>query len=358
MNHKPEPTNSEDTEPNTDKQSRILQHFRRHRFKYVTSVLCIIALAMLLLIMAGYFAVNIGREQEHQIHYLNHQIKHLKHHQQKMSHQPDQNSQAIQHIQKDLQQQQKTLKQLQKQLSQRQHQTQLNRIRHWVRSAIVQLQTKRDRDNALTFLKQAQQTAYDIDTPQANDLQQALTNSITKLESVASVDTQPIYHQLRAIQIQAHKLAFVPDQFTGKLNQQYDNLLKHKASPQNDADKTWWQRLWQKITHPLSKILVIEHHQQQAQPLLPDTAKGLIKLNIDQALSQAQWALLQQNPSVYHHNLQRTKKLLQTYYSPSDRRKALTKHIDDLYQKTIRPQLPNINHLLQQVPHSLDEVQS
>ena len=351
---------TQDTESNADnhdsQQSESDNSINKRPVKYFVGLLCIIAFIIMILIAAGYMYIKIGRQQQQQFSYLNHHVKKLHQHQQTISQQPDQNSQAIKKLQTQVHHQQQTINKLQKQLQQHASRVQLKQIHYWVRSAILQLKNQHNQQSAIAYLKAARDTVQHIDDLQLDHLEQALTQRITQLEGVNQVPTQSLYHQLIALQAQTQQLSFIPSQFTRHIDGQHDNLLsKHQDKA---PSKHWWQTLSHSVWHGLSQALIIQHNQQHIKPLLPQAAQGLVKLNTDQAYSQAQWGLLTQQSTVYHHNLKRIQQILKAYYHPSSQRHNILNHLEKLNQKQIQPQLPNIDKLLKQIPTSFDEAKS
>lgn len=354
MSHSPQEPNQ--PRDNDNAETHHEQALFKRYFKYCTWLLCLIAIIVLVLIGVGYTYIHIGRNQQKQIEHLSQQLQTLQKQQKQLSNQPDFNTQAIQALQNEYKQQQQTLDKLKQRTTQYSHRLQLSHIRYWVRAAILQIQTQHNQQGALAYLKAARTAAEKINSPRLNQLEQALANSITQLQSTPSVPTQRLYHQLIALQLQVNKLNFVPDQFTKHMDNQHSNVLKQQKH--TSTQKHWWQRLYNSAWGGLSQALVIQHHKQRLMPLLPEAAQGVLKLNIDQQFSQAQWALLNQNTAAYKHSLQNIQKQLKAYFHPSPQRHTVIQQVKQLQQKTIHPKLPDISHLLAQVPQRLNEVQS
>lgn len=317
---------------------------------------CLLGVIVLIMIIAGYIYTSIGIHQQHQIKKLRHQISTLHHHQHTIAHQPQQNSQSIEAIQQTLNKQHQQLHHLKQKLQRSSHKLQLSHLRHWVRAADFQIRIHHAPNNALAYLQACQQLAQKIQDPQLETFKQTLANKIAQIKELPNINTRPIYHQLVALQVHTQKLAFLPDRFTTHINNSADNWLK-QHQPHND-NTSWWQRFYHSVWGSLSQILVIQHHAQRTQPLLPQAAQNIIRLSIDQSFNQAQWALFNKQPMVYRHNLKRIEHLLKQYFKHSPRRKVLLQQLHKLQKQSIVVQLPQLTQLREQLPHTLEETRS
>lgn len=329
---------------------------KKNFFQHIGWLWCLTGVIVVILVIAGFIYTSMGIRQQHQIKKLQHQISALSHHQHQIAHLPQHNSDAINNIQQRLDKHQQQLKHLNQKLQRSSQQLQLSHLRHWLRAADFQIRVHHAPQHALTYLKACQDLAQKIQDPRLDQFKQTLANKIAQIKELPTINTQHIYHQLVAIQVHSQQLSFLPDRFTANINSSGDNWLKRHQPHNNNT--SWWQRFYHSIWGSLSQILVIQHHTQRTQPLLPKAAQNIIRLSIDQSFNQAQWALFNKKPLVFRHNLKRVQHLLKQYFKHSPRRTILLQQLNKMQQQSIVVQLPQLTQLREQLPQSLEETQS
>lgn len=188
---------------------------------------------------------------------------------------------------------------------------------------------------AVSILKTAYDELNQVQGLDARTAQKAITIDVNTLNAYPNLNRQALYLQLSQIDKQLKKLPVLAAANTSKLYQ--------TAKP---AAKTWRDSLhnsWE----TLKGIIVIRHHAQTSPALISAKASTHLYQNCHELISQAQLALLNRDGRIYHDNLSRVLKWLNTYFVKNNPLVAKTiKQIIKLNQININPTLPSIRNTL------------
>jgi uroporphyrin-III C-methyltransferase len=175
------------------------------------------------------------------------------------------------------------------------------------------------------LLESADMALTRISDPAVITARRALAIDIEAVRGAEQVDVAAVVLRLAALQQLVAELA-VPAQ----------PVLPEPAEPL-PAAPTWWQRL----LHSLP-IRIQRDPGQSVLPLDQQQA-ALVRLALDNSLQQAQMALLQARPSVYHAALDQAERLLVGRFPGTDpRARQLRAALDELRTEAVQQALPEI----------------
>lgn len=203
---------------------------------------------------------------------------------------------------------------------------------------------ERTADNALALLRSAderlQQVSEGTGDGEIFAIRKALNLDLAALEKVAPVDKEGIYLRLYAL---AETVDGLPRL---QLPEFAMDTGEASAAPDPAVESSWGQRIWRGLRNlagSLDRYVRIEDVEAPAQPLVDGYATRLAALNVRLLLEQAQLALLQEEPMVYRHSLEKAQTLLQSYYIDSEQNRQLRASLAELALIEVAPDLPDIS---------------
>lgn len=211
----------------------------------------------------------------------------------------------------------------------------LNEIDNYLRLAQLSLRYNRNINAALTLLQTADERLIALSNPAFNALRQRIADDITALKAISKVDTTGLLATLAALTQQIEQL---PLPHTNSL------LRKAKSSqPEIESQSTWKQGL-QHSWQSLQKMIVIRRTDQPITPMLLPQQRNILEQNLQLLLQQAQWAVLQAEPSLYQQSLEQASNWIKRYFDQdaANTRSVLTT-LAKLKAVDIKPKLPNLS---------------
>ena len=203
---------------------------------------------------------------------------------------------------------------------------------------------ERTADNAAALLRSAderlQQVSEGTGDGEIFAIRKALNLDLAALEKVMPVDKEGIYLRLYAL------AETVDDLPRLKLPEFATDTGETSTSPDSMAEPGWGERIWRglrDLAGSLDRYVRIEDVEAPAQPLVDSYATRLAALNVRLLLEQAQLALLQEEPTVYRHSLEKAQTLLQSYYLDSEQNRQLRASLAELAAVEVAPELPDIS---------------
>lgn len=191
-----------------------------------------------------------------------------------------------------------------------------------------------------------QQTALETQTNTSiqtlSNTQEQLKNKTTALEADPGPNLMASINQLDAAQ---HILDALPLKSAS-----HPSILSEKTS--NQGASTWQDRLRDNVSL-LEKLVVIRHQEEDIVPLPTPAYEALLRETIRLNLQEAQWALLQTNPTIYHLALtQAIQNITRAFDIHAERTKTLLKSLQALQQipfPSTKPRLEEPLRLLNQL---------
>lgn len=193
-----------------------------------------------------------------------------------------------------------------------------------------------DTFTAKALISAADQRLKLLGDPTTSKIRQLLANITTQLDALPKLDIAGLLARIHALQIQATKLPMAQPITTQShyLNASVKNV------PWREALANAWEA-WQ-------KLIVIRHHEQPIEPVLPTQQQLYLQQNLQLVLQQAQWAVLHQQPVVYQVSLQQAKDWVQRYFvTTSTETTAMLAAIAELQKINLQMTLPDVTPVLQ-----------
>lgn len=208
-------------------------------------------------------------------------------------------------------------------------------IEYLINSADINLRFNHNIPATIKLLQAADKRAEKLSDPALIDLRTALANDINALSAAPKVDTYGIALQIDAFSNQIMQVPVTPN----ALPQQSTRLKTQNLN----TDKTFWEKLSKQSLQKLQHILIIKHHSQKIEPLLPEE-QIYLKENIRLLLEQAKIGVLHRNIKIYAFSLKRAQQLITVCFE--NNLSAVQNVLDalqNLQKINVNPPMPNIS---------------
>ena len=163
-----------------------------------------------------------------------------------------------------------------------------------VRLADNQAQFAHNIPMALILLQQADQVLQNLPDVNLAGIRKSLSADIANLKTQPEVDISSLYSHLNAIDHQLDLLPF-------PLNPLQPDVNKPAVIQGNSL--TWWEKGWNATLQTLKEIVVVRYNGSKTLPLVLPDEKQFFYQNLHAQMSNAMWAILQHNPTVYQISL-------------------------------------------------------
>lgn len=217
----------------------------------------------------------------------------------------------------------------------------LAEIEYLIRMANLTLHFQHNIPTTLALLQTADAHLRSIGSLKLLAIRKMLAHDIVALEAVPQVDIPGIYLRLQALDNQVEKLPLIEDDLKFKADTDAD------SQPVTSTNGKWRDTLnnsWRAI----KKIIVVRRRQQPIEPLISLQRRNLLDLTIHVLFAQAQWALVQEQETIYKSCLQQIQSLIHSYFiQTNSKTQQLEQALDGLAQQNIAPTLPDISDSLE-----------
>lgn len=339
-----------ETMPN--KPLKIKNHSSIFKNKYLPILALIIALGAVSITV---YTLFLNKRLQNQLHNEHNQFSvQLKQLEQKQEQTQKQFAITVNHAEKaqiSLHTQLEQLsKQLQTAMSQRFYQDQdwlLLKARYYLELAQINAHWSKNIDSTIMLLQQADFLLKQFTDPKIFDMRQAIAKDIAQLQAIPRVDISGLLSQLDAAQNSINDLS-IPLPAMSKQPAAGNSVIS------NEKPSAWHLRLQESMNF-LEKLVVIQHHDQNIQPLISPLFTALIKENLHLNLQEAQWAILNNNPVVYHLVLEQAiKSLKMNFQQGNPKSSALIKKLIELQQSKLTQEKPAIGSALPMLNKLID----
>lgn len=187
---------------------------------------------------------------------------------------------------------------------------------------------------ATKLLIAADQKLQETNDPGLAQIRKLLNENLAALAAVPQVDITSIITTISSLSDQVTRLTNLP-------------VLPAPSSvkPSLTNNLTWQQKLLATF-QSLKGIISIRRLPEELKPL-PSTEQHIYLVeNIRLQLSQAEWAVLHQNPILYQKSLQDAKKQIETYYAQNKDAANLISRISSLMNINIKPPVPDLSNVI------------
>lgn len=215
----------------------------------------------------------------------------------------------------------------------------LSEAAYLIHVANLHLLIGQDPDSALRALQVAHNQLKQVANPAALSLKQTLANDIVKLEKMPRFDIAKLLARLQSLKEDVAKLPSLPTQALTPQDDSTTNTEPTDTSP-------WYKKLGHSLSG-LKDLVIIRHDRKDIKPLLSPEQLMFLKQNVQLKISEAEWAVLHQNVSIYMQGLNAAKQQLNAHYPNQQAMASVIKEIDALLTINIRPKLPSLMETMQ-----------
>lgn len=156
--------------------------------------------------------------------------------------------------------------------------------------ATLLLQTEQNVAGAIKLLQISRANLHNFHDTNLIPLQRAVKDDLALLQAIKTPDINQLSKQLQLISRKINHLTLA-------LTQQ--NLQK----PTENKQLTGWRKILDDTWQSLRDVIIVERTDQSFKPLMNRQDLFSFKLYLQNVLQQVQWAVLNQNNTLYHQNL-------------------------------------------------------
>lgn len=335
-------------DPKETQSTASLSQPRQSLFCSTHFTLLITLLALILALLALYTNYHVERISARQQNVLKQKINTLEQ-QQKT------NSQGLGTFKASLHQSEKSLEtqmqglreEMQSALKQPLYQKQdwlLLKARYYLELAQIDAHWGNSRQASIALLMQADNLLSTLSDQRLFAVRQAIAKEIAKLKALPELDIPGLLSQLDAAE---NALSHLP------IKKPKPSSTAKNAKAETEASVSSWRETLKRNLSLLQKLVIIRHNEEDIQPLVSPLHQTLLRDSIRLNLQEAQWAIMQNSPKVYHLALT---KALQEIRRVFDENADATKALMEQLQALERQKLINQNTTLDQSLPLLNQV--
>ncbi|MFH1334652.1 MAG: uroporphyrinogen-III C-methyltransferase [Pseudomonadota bacterium] len=212
----------------------------------------------------------------------------------------------------------------------------LAEVNYLIQSANITLQYKKDIPTAIQLLQAANhQLTHALMTDDVVALQKMLKAKINELQNAPKIDTVTLYIRIQKLIDNADTLTLSKLKFPKK-------PLTEKTLKNIPAWKAALIKSWDKIR----SVLIIQRHKAKVVLPFDDQQKLLFVMNIKMLLTQAQWAALQQESTIFETSISQAILLLDRYAFQLNNTQQMIKELRALKKISLNRDVPTMTDLL------------
>ncbi|HAT1883938.1 TPA: uroporphyrinogen-III C-methyltransferase [Legionella pneumophila] len=340
-----------EVEPNINQQARA-PFFSS---KYLSLIISLTLLLAVLAIIASIYSIQLEKQfQNHQLienKKLTEELGRIKAEQNTVQKLIDNNANNLQQIQSDLTNKMDSLnKELQTAMKQKLYQNNdwlLLKARYYLELAQMNVHWSDNFNTSVALLQQADDLLKGMSIPKIFIIRQTIAKEIAQLKSISVVDITGILSQLDAAQTAINNLSIqsVVDQ----------QEALNPVPTSGESGKTGWRSRLQDSVNFLEKLVVIRRHNENIQPLISPLYESAIKENIRLNLQEAQWAILNNNPTIYQLALNQAITNLKRAFNESSHNTAvLIKQLSTLQNVKLTQEKPVVGQAIPLINQMID----
>lgn len=214
-----------------------------------------------------------------------------------------------------------------------------------LRIANQRLLIEKDIKGALSALEATDEVLTESDDIGVYPVRQQLAREILALKGITDVDRTGLYLTLEAAIDSVHQLtdqALISEQAPGFVGDSESN-----DGPPAGGEPGRLAEAWQSVKSTLMQVVVVRRLDESVKPLLSPDQSAYARLNLQLMLEEAEMAVLRGNQPLYERALAKARAAVADWYDGSNPRvSALTSTLDELAQKNVAPDLPDISKSL------------
>ncbi|HSH49513.1 MAG TPA: uroporphyrinogen-III C-methyltransferase, partial [Halomonas sp.] len=202
-----------------------------------------------------------------------------------------------------------------------------------LRLANQRLQLERDVDGAAALLRTADARLREADNPALVPVRREIASELAAIESVPRVDRTGLYLALNAQQERVNTLP---------LSQDIEEIVADARI--EEAPTGGWKSQLSTFGNELKDLVTVRKHDQALEALISPEQESYLRQSLRLVLEQSQLALLKEEQELYDASLDKALTLIRGYYDTNDPGvQAVIKRLEQLREKKIHPELPDIS---------------
>ncbi|SDW94719.1 uroporphyrinogen-III C-methyltransferase [Marinobacter mobilis] len=203
------------------------------------------------------------------------------------------------------------------------------------------LQIEKDIVGALSALMAADEVLKDSDDIGVYPVRQQLAREILSLKAVEGVDRTGLYLTLEAT---IERIQQLTDDSLNQTPPPPADTASTSVALAREGEPSMFRVAWDKALSTLEKVIVVRKLDQPVQPLMSPEQSAYARLNMQLMLEEAEMAVLRGNQTLFDRAIAKAHRALAQWYDGSDQRVgALISTLDELAQRQIDPELPDIS---------------
>lgn len=215
-----------------------------------------------------------------------------------------------------------------------------------LRVANQRLMIEKDIRGALAALESGDEVLAESDDIGVYPVRQQLAREILELKGIVDVDRTGLYLKLEAAIDSIHQLtdsALIHDRAPGFVSDSDNESSEASSSEQGPIIEGW-----HKVKQTLSQVVVVRRLDDPVKPLLSPEQSAYARLNLQLMLEEAELAVLRGHQELYSRSLTKASNAINNWYDSSNPRIiALAQTMEELSQKNVDPELPDISRSLE-----------
>lgn len=215
----------------------------------------------------------------------------------------------------------------------------LGDVSYLIHLANLHLTIGHDATKALQLLQIASRRLQTVSNPVVFTLRHALLHDIAALKSASKLDVATIVLRLDQVSQAVQNLPVFPSK---QLSPQIQTIPPVKLG---NGELPWYKKVLASLSG-LKDLVVIRHIKKPITPLLSQEQQTFLRQNIQLKISQAEWAVLHQDPKLYKQSLKLAEQWLKNYYRDQTAASRVLEDLQKLATINIKPRLPNISNSL------------
>ncbi len=214
-----------------------------------------------------------------------------------------------------------------------------------LRLANQRLQLERDVEGAMALLRNADARLRETNNPALLPVRREIASELAALEAVPRVDRTGLY---LAINAQQERIAGLP------LAQDIEEIAANSTI--EEAPSGGWQQQLSRFGDELKDLVTVRQHDEALEALISPEQESYLRQSVRLILEQAQLALLKEEQELYDASLDKALTLIRGYYDTDHSGvQSVTTRLEELKDRTIRPELPDISGSQQALAGFIDQ---
>ncbi|AHE66065.1 uroporphyrinogen-III C-methyltransferase [Legionella oakridgensis] len=210
----------------------------------------------------------------------------------------------------------------------------LLKARYYLQLAQINAHWSNNTQTTIALLQQADKLLSITHDQRLFAVRQAIAKEITEAQAIPDVDIAGLLSRLDAAQNLVNTIPIKKSVIPSDDKQQ--------ETPSDTTPSAWRERLKESVGL-LEKLVVIRRHDETMQPLLTTTQEAMLRENIRLNLQEAQWAILQNNETIYKIALNQALKSIQNSFKQNaPTTKALIIQLQAMQQASLIQKKPTI----------------